>query len=66
MMSQFVLPVLVNNEHILQVYLVQNARETFSVKMERSELILVGVNISVSRLGDLLNFGQLFKAFGNI
>ena len=28
-------------------------------------LKIQGVPISVTRLGDLLDFGQLFKAFGN-
>ena len=38
------------------------AKETERLEEEITNL---QVNVSVTRLGDLLDFGQLFKAFGN-
>ena len=38
----------------------------FSVEIDGGKkIIFVGVGVSVTRLGNLLDFGKLFKAFGN-
>ena len=40
-------------------------RRPESVKRQQLSLFFIDIMYSVTRLGDLLAFGQLFKAFGN-